>query len=169
MTIAACPATARGAAACTAATTRTAGSERPGSATGTWPRGGRRTPAASLDRGVRLCYRRPPAGNRTGSGRIAQLVEQLTLNQRVQGSSPCAPTNHVNHLEPSTRRRTGASLQLSLQFCSRFELLHRDLGKLDITAKIVRVEDRLDVLQAVAGQRRDLRHRRVGKREPHDS
>ncbi len=26
-------------------------------------------------------------------GRIAQLVEQLTLNQRVQGSSPCAPTN----------------------------------------------------------------------------
>jgi hypothetical protein len=32
------------------------------------------------------------------SGRIAQLVEQLTLNQRVQGSSPCAPTtqSHVN-------------------------------------------------------------------------
>ena len=25
-------------------------------------------------------------------GRIAQMVEQLTLNQRVQGSSPCAPT-----------------------------------------------------------------------------
>jgi hypothetical protein len=25
-------------------------------------------------------------------GRIAQLVEQLTLNQRVHGSSPCAPT-----------------------------------------------------------------------------
>jgi hypothetical protein len=31
-------------------------------------------------------------------GRIAQLVEQLTLNQRVQGSSPCAPTNHFNGL-----------------------------------------------------------------------
>ena len=29
-----------------------------------------------------------------GLGRIAQLVEQLTLNQRVQGSSPCAPTIH---------------------------------------------------------------------------
>ena len=27
------------------------------------------------------------------AGRIAQLVEQLTLNQRVQGSNPCAPTN----------------------------------------------------------------------------
>ncbi len=27
-------------------------------------------------------------------GRIAQLVEQLTLNQRVQGSSPCAPTKN---------------------------------------------------------------------------
>ena len=25
-------------------------------------------------------------------GRIAQLVEQLTLNQRVTGSSPVAPT-----------------------------------------------------------------------------
>src|ERR1700681_3440643 len=29
------------------------------------------------------------------SGRIAQLVEQLTLNQRVVGSSPTAPTNHI--------------------------------------------------------------------------
>ena len=25
-------------------------------------------------------------------GCVAQLVEQLTLNQRVQGSSPCSPT-----------------------------------------------------------------------------
>ena len=31
-----------------------------------------------------------PAG-----GRIAQLVEQLTLNQRVQGSNPCAPTKEI--------------------------------------------------------------------------
>ena len=31
-------------------------------------------------------------------GRIAQLVEQLTLNQRVPGSSPGAPTNKFNHL-----------------------------------------------------------------------
>ena len=28
----------------------------------------------------------------TANGCIAQLVEQLTLNQRVQGSSPCTPT-----------------------------------------------------------------------------
>src|SRR3989442_6519830 len=28
-------------------------------------------------------------------GRIAQLVEQLTLNQRVQGSSPCALTIQI--------------------------------------------------------------------------
>jgi hypothetical protein len=28
-------------------------------------------------------------------GRIAQLVEQLTLNQRVVGSSPTAPTNTI--------------------------------------------------------------------------
>src|SRR4029078_18723 len=32
------------------------------------------------------------------SGRIAQVVEQLTLNQRVVGSSPTAPTNQINHL-----------------------------------------------------------------------
>jgi hypothetical protein len=31
-------------------------------------------------------------------GRIAQLVEQLTLNQRVPGSSPGAPTNTINDL-----------------------------------------------------------------------
>src|SRR5215470_15996516 len=37
-----------------------------------------------------------------GCGRIAQLVEQLTLNQRVQGSSPCAPTSRVNRLGQET-------------------------------------------------------------------
>ena len=31
-------------------------------------------------------------------GRIAQVVEQLTLNQRVVGSSPTAPTNKINSL-----------------------------------------------------------------------
>jgi hypothetical protein len=31
-------------------------------------------------------------------GRIAQLVEQLTLNQRVPGSSPGAPTIQINGL-----------------------------------------------------------------------
>ncbi len=30
--------------------------------------------------------------------RIAQLVEQLTLNQRVRGSSPRAPTKDFNKL-----------------------------------------------------------------------
>jgi hypothetical protein len=32
------------------------------------------------------------------AGRIAQLVEQLTLNQRVHGSSPCAPTKEIKAL-----------------------------------------------------------------------
>jgi hypothetical protein len=27
-------------------------------------------------------------------GRAVRMLELLTLNQRVQGSSPCAPTNH---------------------------------------------------------------------------
>jgi hypothetical protein len=37
-------------------------------------------------------------------GRIAQLVEQLTLNQRVHGSSPCAPTIEINELADVDRR-----------------------------------------------------------------
>jgi hypothetical protein len=32
-------------------------------------------------------------------GRIAQSVEQLTLNQRAVGSSPTAPTNTFNDLD----------------------------------------------------------------------
>ena len=31
-------------------------------------------------------------------GRVAQLAEQLTLNQRVRGSSPRAPTNEIKGL-----------------------------------------------------------------------
>ena len=46
-------------------------------------------------------FAKPPAPGEIlsrHSGRIAQLVEQLTLNQRVQGSSPCAPTNKIKNL-----------------------------------------------------------------------
>lgn len=39
-------------------------------------------------------------------GRIAQLVEQLTLNQRVQGSSPCAPTNKFKDLISTSQERS---------------------------------------------------------------
>src|SRR6266478_3352042 len=46
--------------------------------------------------GTRFATGRSPCGASRGGhfGRIAQLVEQLTLNQRVPGSSPGAPTNH---------------------------------------------------------------------------
>ena len=52
----------------------------------------------ALDRGNDLCYiplrlQRFAAGD--FDGRIAQLVEQLTLNQRVLGSSPSAPTIEI--------------------------------------------------------------------------
>jgi hypothetical protein len=36
-----------------------------------------------------------------GSGRIAQLVEQMTLNHRVPGSSPGAPTKHFKQFRPT--------------------------------------------------------------------
>ena len=39
---------------------------------------------------------------RAGSGRIAQLVEQMTLNHRVPGSSPGAPTKLFKDLEDFT-------------------------------------------------------------------
>ncbi len=42
--------------------------------------------SAPIDKPQPLCYSGP-------RGRIAQLAEQLTLNQRVQGSNPCAPTS----------------------------------------------------------------------------
>ena|GEM_PF-3407479 len=51
-----------------------------------------RTVLAGLTGPPLLSHARPAVFRRGKSGRIAQLVEQLTLNQRVQGSSPCAPT-----------------------------------------------------------------------------
>jgi hypothetical protein len=43
------------------------------------------------------CYR-PAWLSRWADGRIAQLVEQLTLNQRAVGSSPTAPTKQFPRL-----------------------------------------------------------------------
>src|SRR6266851_733811 len=44
-------------------------------------------------------------------GRIAQLVEQLTLNQRVTGSSPVAPTiNEIKYLVLNCRLRNRVSV-----------------------------------------------------------
>src|SRR5690349_6419934 len=85
------------------------GGESPGR-TGGWPAQTVPRPGAQAYRqeGVALLYRRFPrmalrAARRAGSGRIAQLVEQLTLNQRVAGSSPAAPTNLLNRLLPRSR------------------------------------------------------------------
>jgi hypothetical protein len=63
-------------------------------------RGAREFPLMSVgchtgQNGFPLVQDRTGAGraqSERAAGRIAQLVEQLTLNQRVQGSSPCAPT-----------------------------------------------------------------------------
>ena len=60
-----------------------------------WTMGGRFAKRRALDEGF------PEK-----SGRIAQLVEQLTLNQRVPGSSPGAPTNPSNDLDKPKRERS---------------------------------------------------------------
>ena len=44
---------------------------------------------------------------RMTDGRIAQLVEQLTLNQRVLGSNPSAPTKLPQTLSQSNAYWTG--------------------------------------------------------------
>src|SRR3954449_7727048 len=55
-------------------------------------------------------------------GRIAQLVEQLTLNQRVPGSSPGAPTNPIKHLADVPSSTHGPVYRSVYSFCSCFEL-----------------------------------------------
>ena len=49
-----------------------------------------------------------------GFGRIAQLVEQLTLNQRVVGSNPTAPTNKIKDLAPNYRAWRGEKVTLQV-------------------------------------------------------
>ena len=50
-----------------------------------------------------------------------------TLNQRVPGSSPGAPTKQIKHLAAEVVQRDGLILQVILQFCSRFELQHTQI------------------------------------------
>jgi hypothetical protein len=45
-----------------------------------------------------LLYPRPSEDG----GLLAQLVEQLTLNQRVAGSNPAQPTNNFNDLDTAS-------------------------------------------------------------------
>ena len=68
---------------------------------------------ATLDMAPAICYPRPRSDGGalhappSMDGRIAQLVEQLTLNQRVQGSSPCAPTIFRQSPDGRKKRRFG--------------------------------------------------------------
>ena len=66
-------------------------------------------------------------------GRIAQLVEQLTLNQRVQGSSPCAPTigiqsNQWLRLETAIEKASNFSRKKSINYYKLFVLCSRVAG-----------------------------------------
>src|SRR5262245_57362782 len=71
---------------------------------------GRRS-GASARRPLMLSRVRQGSPRRLGTqGCIAQLVEQLTLNQRVEGSSPSTPTNEFNPLHGNRSR--SATLRL---------------------------------------------------------
>ena len=80
-------------------------------------RAGKLAPACWTSRG-RFAKRRPSQGfSGPASGRIAQLVEQLTLNQRVPGSSPGAPTNPFKDLADQVLDGTRAVLPIISRFC----------------------------------------------------
>ena len=51
---------------------------------------------SSIDKLAGFCYTLPSLSAKHG-GLLAQLVEQLTLNQRVIGSNPIQPTNLFNN------------------------------------------------------------------------
>src|SRR5256885_1315547 len=94
---------------------------------------------------------RPHSRRGRNSGRIAQLVEQLTLNQRVPGSSPGAPTNRIKHLAPFAPFHRGPVYTSVYSFRSPFELLDRVLRERLIATEVVLVEDVRDILERVAG------------------
>jgi hypothetical protein len=118
----------------------------------------RQAPASAIsglcNRG-RACYRRADPCWRVG-GRIAQLVEQLTLNQRAVGSSPTAPTNEIEGLpsnlavphfvddpcgpladpEGAISPCTRDALTQSLSFALRFNGRKREHGADEIMAQI---------------------------------
>jgi hypothetical protein len=87
------------------------------------PRFSRENNAPGVDTPRGVCYQPPrrgglggPQRSPQGVGCIAQLVEQLTLNQRVQGSNPCAPTKHINHLGDLAAQQFEAWVAVELQF-----------------------------------------------------
>src|SRR5229473_338073 len=102
--------------------------------------------------GGRFAKRRPLAkAFRPVSGRIAQLVEQMTLNHRVPGSSPGAPTKLFKDLQLNRREKQPwftPRLTVLLSFRASAPPPRR------AAARVVSVEDRLDVLEAVPGTRR---------------
>ena len=81
---------------------------------------------------------------------------KLTLNQRVQGSSPCAPTNHINHLAGTEPDSLGPVGRLVGRLCSPFELGDGAFAEVRIAAEIVRIEDRAHAAQRVPGDGGDL-------------
>ena len=75
----------------------------------------------------------------------------LTLNQRIQGSNPCAPTIDLTTLFPFFRQnqqeRLGPVGRSVGSFCSPFELSDRALSKRRVAAQVVRIDDRAHAVQ----------------------
>ncbi len=110
----------------------------------------------------------PPDGGpfRGPSGCIAQLVEQLTLNQRVLGSSPSASTIIFIGVFPVSSQTRHPQLGGQLGVSPVFELPNGACRQPGIAFQIVRVAYRADILEAVPGYRRNLRFAALRQRQP---
>lgn len=65
------------------------------------------------------------------SGCVAQSVEQLTLNQRVTGSIPVAPTKLFNSLVETSPERTAVAYNQFTDFVQSHSLISMRLNALE--------------------------------------
>ena len=95
--------------------------------------------------------------------------EQLTLNHRVPGSSPGAPTKLFKDLSAFAADPDGSVCGPVCEICSlsvhRIELLDSGLGKLDPPSEIVCVQNILHRFHRVASDGGDLRDGAIRERQ----
>jgi hypothetical protein len=75
--------------------------------------------------------------------------------------SDCAHHQSFQEVSRLAEAKSGRRLHHGLQFCSFFELQDCCFRKLNIATKLVGIEDRFDVLEAMTRKGRDLRHGRL--------
>jgi hypothetical protein len=102
---------------------------------------------------------------RVGACRIVSFDggwQNLTLNQRVPGSSPGAPTNQVNYLAEPHREHLASFYRSFYSLRSPFlplEPFDRGFRQHRALAEVVAIEDHMNISQAMAGDAGDFLRR----------